>query len=478
MPKLITTLLLSFVSLVTFVEPAFAQSALDSGDTAWLLVSALLVLMMTVPGLALFYGGLVKRDNVLTTLMQSVGACVVVGVTWPIIAYSLAFTEHNGFIGGLDKLMLDGVTPESLVGTIPESVFIVFQMTFAVITVALLVGAVADRIKFTSLLVFTPLWLILVYAPIAHWVWGPGGFIGGVDREGYEGFMGLGEALDFAGGTVVHINSGIAGLVAAIVIGRGMKTRRDPSTFNNLILSVIGTGLLWVGWFGFNAGSALSAGTSAGMAMLVTNSAAAMGALVWMAVEHFDRGKISVQGTLSGIVAGLVAITPAAGFVDFTGSLIIGGLSGFICYYAVLHLKEVLKYDDALDVFGLHGIGGIVGAVLVGVFANPDIGGAAGLMYGNDTQLGAQILSVLVTLVYSGVVTWILLTVIKRTIGLRVDPVIEYWGLDLAHHGETIAEYNANLPKNYLEKAAPKKRKARKKSPAKKTAKKRTTKKK
>jgi len=252
MIKLFTLLSFSLLSFIAFIDPAYAQDvpAPDSGDTAWLLVSSLLVLMMTVPGLALFYGGLVKRDNVLTTLMQSVGACVVVGVTWPIIGYSLAFTEFNGFIGGLDKFMLSGVSPESLVGTIPETVFIVFQMTFAVITVALLIGAVADRIKFTSLLVFTPLWLILVYAPIAHWVWGPGGFIGGVDREGYEGFMGLGEALDFAGGTVVHINSGIAGLVAAIVIGRGMKTRRDPSTYNNLILSVIGTGLLWVyrGW--------------------------------------------------------------------------------------------------------------------------------------------------------------------------------------------------------------------------------------
>ena len=280
MIKIIPIFSLFLLSLVGVSGYALAQDGLataDSGDTAWLLVSALLVLMMTVPGLALFYGGLVKRDNVLTTLMQSIGVCVVVSVIWPVIGYSLAFTSGGDFIGSLDKLMLHGVTPDSLVGTVPETVFIVFQMTFAVITVALLFGAVADRIKFTSALIFTPLWLLLVYAPIAHWVWGPGGFLGGVDREGYEGFLGMGEALDFAGGTVVHINSGIAGLIAAIVLGRGMKTRRDPSTPNNLILSVIGTGLLWVGWFGFNGGSALSAGSSAGYAMLVTNSAAGMG---------------------------------------------------------------------------------------------------------------------------------------------------------------------------------------------------------
>ena len=284
-----------------------------------------------------------------------------------------------------------GVTPESLVGTVPESVFIIFQGTFAVITVALLVGAVADRIKYVALLVFTPLWLILVYAPIAHWVWGPGGFIGGVDLEGYHGFLGFGEALDFAGGTVVHINSGIAGLVAAVVIGRGIKTRRDPSTPNNLILSVIGTGMLWVGWFGFNAGSALSAGTSAGFAMLVTNSAAGASGLVWMLIELAHKGKISVQGTLSGVVAGLVAITPAAGFVGFGASLAIGILAAILCYPAVTYLKSILKYDDALDVFGLHGVGGIVGALLVGIFAHPDIGGSAGVIHGRRQSVDGTI---------------------------------------------------------------------------------------
>ncbi len=483
--KLLTLSLLSFSGLVASAMPAYAQAELfDSGDTAWMLVSALLVLMMTVPGLALFYGGLVKRDNVLSTLIQTLAVAVVVSVVWPVIGYTLAFTEGSMFVGGLDKFMLAGVTPDSAVGTIPESVFIVFQLTFAIITTALLVGAVADRIKFTSLLVFVPVWVIVVYAPVAHWVWGPGGFIGGIGLDNYEGFMGMGEALDFAGGTVVHINSGVAGLVAAIVLGRGMKTRRDPSTPTNLILSVIGTGLLWVGWFGFNAGSALSAGGSAGYAMLVTNSAAGVAAIIWMGFEYMHKGKISVQGTLSGLVAGLVAITPAAGFVDFNGALIIGAISGVICYLAVTYLKETLKYDDALDVFGLHGIGGIVGAVLVGVLANPEIGGAAGALYGDELRIWAQILSVIVTAVYSGVMTLILLLIIRTTMGLRVSPYVEYWGLDLAHHGETIVEYEAHLPKKLPGTPSPKqkvpgeKKKAaakKKKTPVKKSSAKKTT---
>lgn len=439
----------SFLLIAIFIPfNAFAQgTGFDSGDTAWMLVSSLLVLMMTVPGLALFYGGLVKRDNVLSTLVQSLAIAVVVSVVWPLIGYSLAFTEGNMFIGSLDKAMLEGVGVDAASGTIPETVFIIFQLTFAIITSALLVGAVADRIKFTSLLVFIPIWIIAVYAPIAHWVWGPGGFIGGIGLDDYEGFLGLGEALDFAGGTVVHINSGVAGLIAAIVLGRGMKTRRDASTSNNLILSVIGTGLLWVGWFGFNGGSALSAGGSAGYAILVTNSAAGAATVIWMMMEYFHRGKISVQGTLSGVVAGLVAITPAAGFVDFQASLLIGVISAIVCYLAVTYLKEILKYDDALDVFGLHGVGGIVGAILVGVFANPEIGGVDGALYGNDTRVLAQIASVVVTIGYSGVVTLILLLFVRTLMGLRVDPYVEYWGLDLAHHGETIMEYEAALPK-------------------------------
>lgn len=415
-------------------------SSFNSGDTAWMLVSALLVLMMTLPGLALFYGGLVKKDNVLATLMQSLAVCAIVSVAWPVIGYTLAFAEGSGFIGGMGKLMLSGVTPSAATGTIPESVFIVFQMTFAIITTALLVGAVADRIKFSALMIFTPLWVIFVYAPVAHWVWGPAGFLGGLGVDGFMGLLGFGAALDFAGGAVVHINSGVAGLVAAIVLGRSLRGDQAPSTSNNLVMSVIGTGLLWVGWFGFNAGSALTAGASAGFAMLVTNSAAGMAALVWILVEMAHKGKASVAGALSGVVAGLVAITPAAGFVDFPASLAIGAVAGVVCYLSVNTMKQMLKYDDALDVFSLHGIGGIAGAILTGVFANPDVGPATGLLYGNGAQVMAQILSVTVVAVYSGAVTFALLMIVRIFTRLRVHPVVEYRGLDLALHGETVPD--------------------------------------
>lgn len=444
------TALFTALSLCLFPYAAQAQDiappAFDSGDTAWMLVSALLVLMMTVPGLALFYGGLVKKDNVLATLMQSLAVCAVVSVVWPVLGYTLAFGEGgNGFVGGLGRAMLNGMTPQSATGSIPESVFVIFQMTFAVITTALLVGAVADRIKFTALLVFTPLWVLAVYAPICHWVWGTGGFLGGVGLTDYKGFMGAGTALDFAGGTVVHINSGVAGLVAAMILGRSLRAYKDPSTSNNLLLSVMGTGLLWVGWFGFNAGSALTAGGLAGHAMLVTNTAAGMAATVWMLIELMHKGKVSVQGTTSGVVAGLVAITPAAGFVDFSGALVIGVLAGLFCYLTVTYLKTLMKLDDALDVFGIHGIGGIIGALLTGVLANPAVNGAAGTLYGGEHQLMAQILSIIVVAGYSAVVTGALLLSIKYTIGLRVDPRVEYHGLDVALHGETINEFNADL---------------------------------
>ena len=452
-----------FISIIFFsiltAFPALAQDeaaapVFDSGDTAWMLVSSLLVLMMTLPGLALFYGGLVKKDNILAVLMQSLAVCAIVSIIWPVLGYSLAFTEGSGFIGGLDKIFLNGVTPQSAVGTIPETVFIVFQMTFAIITTALLVGAVADRIQFTSLLVFIPLWVICVYAPIAHWVWGPGGFIGGTGLENYTGFLGEGTALDFAGGTVVHINSGVAGLVAAIIMGRSLKANKNPSTSNNLMISVIGTGLLWVGWFGFNAGSALTSGALAGYAMLVTNTAAGLAAVVWILLELMHKGKVSVQGAISGVVAGLVAITPGAGFVDFTGSLVIGLVSGVVCYIAVTYLRAWLKYDDALDVFGLHGVGGIDGAILTGVLANPLIGGRAGLIYGGETQVLAQVISIVVVMVYSGAVTFVLLVAIRSVLGLRVEPRIEYNGLDLALHGETINEFRKNLPRKGSVRAA------------------------
>ncbi len=434
------TVLLAFALIFAGVHPAFAQdSALDSGDTAWMLVSSLLVLMMSIPGLALFYGGLVKKDNVLATQMQTLAVCALIGIAWPVVGYSLAFAEGNGFIGGFDFAFLKHLTSESMTGTIPESVFIMFQMTFAMITTALLLGSVADRIKFTTVLVFAPLWMIVVYAPIAHWVWGPGGFLGGIGLDGYSGFLGFGNALDFAGGTVVHINSGIAGLVCALYLGRRINYgAQTASTPNNLVMSVMGTGLLWVGWFGFNAGSALTAGTGAGMAMLVTNSAAATGCITWIVIELLHKKKASVVGALSGLVSGLVAITPAAGFVTFGGSLVIGLVTGVSCYFAVTWLKAWLKYDDSLDVFGIHGMGGIVGAILTGVFATTSVSGASGLIDGNGTQVVAQILSVLVVCIYSAAATFILLHAMAMFKKLRVRPEIERSGLDLALHGETI----------------------------------------
>lgn len=433
---------LALAAICAAPVPALAQDSaqvLDSGDTAWMLVSSLLVLMMSIPGLALFYGGLVKKDNVLATLMQTLAVCALIGVAWPVVGYTLSFSEGNGFIGGFSNAFLDKLTPSSLSGTIPESVFIMFQMTFAMITTALLLGSVADRIKFTSVLVFAPLWMMLVYAPIAHWVWGPGGFLGGIGRDGYAGFLGFGNALDFAGGTVVHINSGIAGLVCALYLGRRIDYGSETvSTPNNLVMSLMGTGLLWVGWFGFNAGSALTAGTSAGMAMLVTNSAAAMGCITWIVIELLHKKKASVVGALSGLVSGLVAITPAAGFVTFPSSLIIGIATGFGCYFAVNWLKVRLKYDDSLDVFGIHGIGGIIGAVLTGVFATTAVSGASGLVDGNAKQIVAQILAVAVTCLYSAAATFLLLRFVGSFKFIRVRPEVERSGLDLALHGETI----------------------------------------
>ena len=428
------------VAVMLAASPAIAQdSPIDSGDTAWMLVSSLLVLMMIVPGLALFYGGLVKRDNVLATLMQTVAVCCLVSILWPVVGYSLVFSEGTGFVGGLDRLMLEGMTATSSSGTIPETVFVMFQLTFAAITTALLVGSVADRVKFSAIAIMAPLWLLFVYVPIAHWVWGPGGFVGGIGRHDYGGVLGFGSALDFAGGTVVHINSGVAGLVAALVLGRGLNFENTQSTSNNLVMSVIGTGLLWVGWFGFNAGSALMAGTGAGMAMLVTNTAAATAGISWMLVEWASRGKPSVAGILSGIVAGLVAITPASGFVGFEASLAIGVAAGVVCYWACAELKKKLRYDDSLDVFGIHGVGGIVGALLTGVFASSEINSAgSGLIDGNNNQVIAQLISVVITAVYSGIVTFAILKVTDMIVGLRVSPEVEHSGLDMALHGEQL----------------------------------------
>ncbi len=398
---------------------------LNSGDTAWMLISTALVLMMTLPGLALFYSGMVRKKNVLSMMMQCFAVAALASVLWMIVGYSLAFSEGNAFIGGFDRVMLAGIGVDTLSGTIPESIFVVFQMTFAIITPALIAGAVADRMKFSALLWFTGLWLLIVYVPVAHWVWG-------------GGFLGDDGVLDFAGGTVVHINAGVAGLVACIVLGPRKGWGVDNMAPHNLGLAVIGASLLWVGWFGFNAGSAVAADGAAGMAMLVTQISAAAAALSWMFTEWALRKKPSVLGIISGAVGGLVAITPAAGFVAPGGALAIGLISGVVCYWGATWLKHTLKYDDSLDAFGVHGIGGIVGAVLTGVFAIEAIGGTAGLIDGNPGQVVTQIWGILATIVWCAVASYVLLKVIDLVIGLRVTPEEERDGLDLTQHGEVI----------------------------------------
>ena len=410
----------------TVAAPALAADELNSGDTAWMLTSSLLVLMMTIPGVALFYGGMVRKKNVLATIMQSFAVCCMATVVWMMIGYSLAFSGEGPVVGNLDQIFLMGLGVDSMSGTIPESVFMMFQMTFAIITPALITGAVAERIKFSSLMVFLALWLVVVYAPICHWVWGGGGFLGGTG------------VLDFAGGTVVHINSGVAALVLCLVLGKRVGYGKENLAPHNLVLTVIGASLLWVGWFGFNAGSQLAADGNAGMAMAVTQIAAAAAALAWMVAEWMTRGKPSVLGIASGAVAGLVAITPAAGFVLPGGGLIIGLLAGLGCFFAVMWLKRKLGYDDALDVFGVHGIGGIIGAVLTGVFAVEAVGGTPGLLEGNVGQVGLQLYGIGVTVAYSAVATFILVKIVGAVMGLRVEEDDEREGLDITLHGESI----------------------------------------
>ena len=411
--------------------PAAPASAINSGDTAWMLTSMALVLMMTIPGLALFYGGMVRKMNVLATVMQSFAVTCLVTVLWMVIGYSFAFTPGSAFLGGTSRFLLYGMTLDSvndLAKTIPESVYMCFQMTFAIITPALICGAFADRMRFSALLWFIGLWSICVYAPIAHFVWGP------------DGFLNSAGVLDFAGGTVVHINSGFAGLMAALVMGRRRGFATEPMPPHNLVLSVIGASLLWVGWFGFNAGSATAANGNAGMAMAVTQIATATAALSWMFAEWIMKGKPSVLGIISGAVAGLVAITPASGFVDPRGALIIGVAAGVICYWATTSLKHMLRYDDSLDAFGVHGIGGMVGAILTGVLAVAWVGGEgkSGLIDGNPHQVIVQLYGIAVTIVYDVIVSLIILKLVDLTVGLRVDAEIEREGLDLALHGEAV----------------------------------------
>jgi ammonium transporter, Amt family len=403
-----------------------AQAAeLNTGDTAWVAAATCLVLMMTIPGLALFYGGLVRKKNVLSTLMQSFACCCLVSLLWVFFGYSLAFSGIGAYLGDTSKFFLAGVAPDSLTGTIPETLFMVFQMTFAIITPALICGAFADRMKFSALLWFLGVWLLVVYAPVAHWVWG-GGFLAQ---------MGL---KDFAGGTVVEINSGIAGLVAALMLGKRRGFPHEPMIPHNLILSVLGASLLWVGWLAFNGGSALAANGTAAFALMNTQIAGAAGALAWMAFEWHRHKRPSVLGIISGAVAGMVAITPSCGFVSPMGALAIGAIAGLACFLASTSLKRKLGYDDSLDVFGVHGIGGLVGTLGIGVFGSTVWGGAPGLLEGNPAQLGIQFVGCLVTVLWSGLATFAILAVIEKTIGLRVDKQTEIEGLDLNLHGEVV----------------------------------------
>ncbi len=416
--------------------PAPAASAaknpaafINSGDNAWMLTSTALVLMMTIPGLALFYGGMVRKKNVLATVMQSFAITCLVTVLWMIVGYSLAFTSGSGFIGGLSRFFLSGMgldSANSLAPTIPETTYMTFQMTFAIITPALIVGSFADRMKFSALLVFMGAWLLAVYAPIAHMVWGPGGWLGG------DG------VLDYAGGTVVHINAGVAGLVSALVLGKRIGYGKEPMPPHNLVLTMIGASLLWVGWFGFNAGSAVAASDRAGMAMAATQIATAAAALGWMFAEWIARGKPTILGITSGAVAGLVAITPASGFVGPTGALVIGIAAGVVCFWTAVYMKEMIGYDDSLDAFGVHAIGGILGALLTGVFAVKAIGGTAGVLEGNPGQFLIQLKGVAITIVYDAVVTFVILKIVDMIIGLRVTEEQEREGLDISLHGEQV----------------------------------------
>ncbi len=417
----------------------------NSGDTAWMLTSMAIVLMMTIPGLALFYGGMVRKKNVGDTVMTSFAITCLISVLWLFFTYSLAFreggeifgTDMGWFIGGLDRAGLQGIlsdiatnkgTPNSLAPTIPETVYSMFQLTFAIITAALIFGSTAERMKFSAMLWFTGLWAVFVYSPVAHWVWGPDGMFNSSNAHSFI------NVLDFAGGTVVHVNSGTAGLMCALMLGK----RKDTGPAHNMVMTMIGASLLWVGWFGFNAGSAVTAGLQAGMAMLVTHTATATAGMTWMLVEWFMKGKPTVIGICSGAVAGLVAITPASGFVGPMGSFWIGVAAGIVCYWGCTGLKHMFGYDDALDTFGVHGVGGAAGALLTGVFAVNQYGGTPGLLEGNAMQVVYQAIGVGTVFIYDVIVSLILLKIIDMVIGLRVSPEIEREGLDLALHGETV----------------------------------------
>jgi Amt family ammonium transporter len=414
----------------TAAAPAAAATpapVLDSGNTAWMLTSTALVLMMTIPGLALFYGGMVRKKNVLATIMQSFAITCVVTVLWFMFGYSLAFSDGGGmnkYIGGFEKFFHHGITVSTLwapgVANIPEFVFSMFQMTFAIITPALIAGAFAERMKFSAMLIFMALWLVFVYAPIAHWVWG-------------GGFLGTAGVLDFAGGTVVHINAGVAGLVCALVLGKREGYGTTNMAPHNLVYSVIGASLLWVGWFGFNAGSELAADGLAGAAMMNTQVATAAAALAWMFAEWIVAKKPSVLGIISGAVAGLVAVTPASGFVNPTGAFIVGIVAGVVCYFSAVKVKHMFGYDDSLDAFGVHGVGGVVGALLTGVLADPLINPA-----GKDASIFTQLYGIVFTILWTAIATFVILYIVKALVGLRPTTQEEVEGLDITQHGEVV----------------------------------------
>jgi len=412
------------------VSPALAQDAgkINAADTAWIMTATALVLLMTIPGLALFYAGMVRKKNVLATMAQSLTAVLVVSILWAVLGYSLAFGGDGPVIGTLQRLFLRGValdTVSPVATTIPESLFMIFQMTFAIITVALVAGSVADRMRFSAFVLFCAFWLILVYVPIAHWVWG-------------GGFLGSAGVLDFAGGLVVHLNCGVAGLVAAYVVGARRGYGTDNMAPFDLSLAVIGTGLLWVGWFGFNGGSALGANSRAAMAIVATHLAASAGAFTWMALEWWTRGKPSVLGMISGAIAGLGTITPASGFVLPMHGLLIGIIAGAVCFWACTWLKIKCGYDDSLDVFGVHGVGGLTGTLLTGVFAVSAVGGVGGVFEGHAQQVLTQAYGVIVTIVWCGGVTYLILKLIGAMVPLRVRQEDEVSGLDVSQHGEQL----------------------------------------
>lgn len=415
-------------SPVVASAPVAAAKELNTGNTAWMLVSTALVLFMTIPGLALFYGGMVRKKNVLATLMQSFAIAAAITVVWMVIGYSLAFAPGNSFIGGLDKVFLKGIGVKDLWPgyDIPEILFMVFQMTFAIITPALITGAFAERMKFSAMLAFSVLWSILVYSPVCHWVWEAGGWLFAAG------------ALDFAGGTVVHINAGVAGLVAAVMLGKRVGFGKEAMPPHNLVLTLIGASMLWVGWFGFNAGSWLGADGRAAMAMVVTQIAAAAAALSWIFAEWLAKGKPSVLGIASGAVAGLVAVTPASGMITPSSALILGLISGVVCYWSATTLKHMLKYDDSLDAFGVHGVGGILGALLTGVLATNAITDGVPKVMDVGPQMLVQLEATGATIAYSLVMTFIILKVLDLVIGLRVPEEAEREGLDVTQHGERV----------------------------------------